>query len=87
MPPVAVGVVEALAEGQGVADKLLSLALVRQLLLFGLALQLEGHTGAKMINCRSLFLFLLVKVAPIALFFSGVQVLAFQFSPILIKST
>lgn len=40
MPPVAVWVVEALAESQRVTDKLLRLALVYHLLLFGLALQL-----------------------------------------------
>lgn len=38
MPPVVVRVVEALAESQGMADKLLCLALVCHLLLFGLAL-------------------------------------------------
>ena len=45
MPPVAVGVVQALTEGQGVADKLLSLGLVSHLLLLGPALELQGeHT-------------------------------------------
>lgn len=43
MPPVAVRVVEALAESQRVADELLRLALVHHLLLFGLALQLQHH--------------------------------------------
>lgn len=38
MPPVTVGVIEALTESQSVANKLLCLALVRHLLLFGLAL-------------------------------------------------
>lgn len=38
MPPVVVGVVEALAESQCMTDKLLRLALVCHLLLFGLAL-------------------------------------------------
>lgn len=38
MPPVAVRVVEALTESQSMPDKLLCLALVCHLLLFGLAL-------------------------------------------------
>ena len=46
VPPVAVGVVEALAEGQRVTDKLLGLRLVGHLLLLGLAFQLE-HTASK----------------------------------------
>lgn len=40
MPPVAIRVVEAFAESQRMTDKLLRLALVCHLLLFGLALQL-----------------------------------------------
>ena len=44
MPPVAVWVVEALTESKRVTDKLLSLALVYHLLLFGFALQLQTQT-------------------------------------------
>lgn len=42
VPPVAVGVVQALAEGQGMPHKLLGRRLISQLLLFRLRLQLWG---------------------------------------------
>lgn len=51
MPPVVVGVVEALAEGQGVADELLRLTLVGHLLLFGFALELRRNITPRSKRC------------------------------------
>ncbi len=46
MPPVVIGIIQTLTEGQSVTDKLLGLSLISQLLLFRLTLQLnrEGTT-------------------------------------------
>lgn len=41
MPPVVIGIIQTLTEGQRVTDKLLGLCLISQLLLFRLTLQLN----------------------------------------------
>lgn len=44
MPPVVIGIIQTLTEGQSVTDKLLGLCLISQLLLFCLTLQLNRET-------------------------------------------
>lgn len=44
MPPVVIGIIQTLTEGQSVTDKLLGLCLISQLLLFRLTLQLNRET-------------------------------------------
>lgn len=50
MPPVVIGIVQTLAEGQSVTNKLLSLRLVNKLFLFSLTLQLKTEGDVRLID-------------------------------------
>lgn len=50
MPPVVIGIVQTLAEGQSVTNKLLSLRLVNKLFLFSLTLQLKTEGDVHLID-------------------------------------